>query len=121
MTKRTIQDKDALLEVVNEQTIVASNERKYWGWYVWHKAQPLTADTKPRLEPEDELIATCQRKDVALPGTSKTRPAILCQRKVAGKDYALDYSFESKERVPRDVEALDAQVFAQLDRWRCQK
>ena len=67
------------------------------------------------------MLATCQKKDVALPGVMTTRSAILCQREVLGKNYTLSYSFESEERAPEDVEKLDAQVFAGIDRWRCEK
>lgn len=123
LIKRTMQDEGASFQVVDEgRAVVASNKRMYWGWFVWRKAQPLAIDgARAQMDAEDELIATCQKKDVALPGTPKTRPAILCQRQVQGKDYALNYSFESKERAPLNVEGLDAQLFAQIDRWRCQQ
>lgn len=122
LVKRTIHGAGASLEVADEgRTIVASNARAYWGWFVWRKAEPLANGEEAKLEAGDELLATCQKKDVALPGTSATRPAIWCERHVLGKDYALEYTFEAEDRVPKDVEELDARVFAGIDRWRCQK
>lgn len=122
LVRRTIRSQEASLEVSDAgRVVVAANPHAYWGWLVWRKAMPLAADGSASLVGTDELIATCQKKNVALPGTPKTREAVMCERKVRGKDYALSYSFESKERVPQDVEALDTQVFAAIDRWRCEK
>lgn len=114
--------KDSLLEIEDEgATVVVSNSKRDWNWYVWRKAKPLVEDGKPYLADDDELVATCQTNDVALPGKHETRKMIACDRYVRGKEYILKYSFESNERVPHDLEKLDAQVFAQLDRWRCKK
>lgn len=122
LVKRTIMSPDASLEAADGlRTVVVANPRSYWGWFVWRKATPLIDDGSVTLDGADELIATCQKKDMALPGTPKTREAIMCERKVLGKDYALSYSFESKDRVPQEVEALDAQMFAGINRWRCKK
>ena len=122
LVKRTIRGQDALLESTDGgRVVVASNPRTYWGWFVWRKATPLVGDGSVVLDGADELIATCQKKDVAMPGTSKTRAAVMCERNALGKDYALSYSFESEGRVPKDVEELDAQLFAGIDSWRCKK
>ena len=119
MTKRVILGEGSLLEVVEGgRAIIASNKSNYWGWFVWRKAVPGNVT---QLNNNDELLATCQQKDVALPGTTRTRPAVLCERRVLGEEYALSYSFESKGRVPIDVEKMDTQVFAGIDSWRCKK
>lgn len=119
MTKRVIQGDGSLLESVEDgRAVVASNKKNYWGWFVWRKVVP---SNEAHLDAKDELLAACQQKNVALPGTTRTRPAVLCERRVLGKDYALNYSFESEGRVPIDVERMDAQVFAGIDSWRCNR
>lgn len=119
MTKRVVQGDGSLLEVIDDgRVVIASNKKNYWGWFVWRKSVPSNT---ARMDANDELLATCQQKDVVLPGTGKTRSAVLCERRVLGKDYALSYSFESEGRAPMDVEKLDAQVFSGIDSWRCKK
>lgn len=116
LVRRTTSSKEASLEAIDGgRVVVAANPHIYWGWFVWRKVTPL-ADGSVALDGADQLVATCQKKNVDLPGMSKTREAIMCERKVLGKDYALSYSFESEGRVPKDVEKLDAQVFRGLDR-----
>lgn len=122
LVKRTIRSQEASLESIDDgRMVIAANPHTYWGWFVWRKFTPSVADGSVALNEVDELIATCQKKNVALPGVPSTREAIMCERKVLGKDYAISYSFESKERAPKDVAALDAQMFAGIDSWRCKK
>lgn len=122
LLKRTINGQDAQLDATDSgRIIVASNSHTYWGWFVWRKATPLSDDSRVAIDGADELLATCRRRDVALHGTSKTRSAIMCERKVLGKEYALNYSFESEAPVPKDIAKLDAEVFAGIDRWRCKR
>lgn len=121
--KKVALEKDSLIEVTDAgSTLIVSNPRLWQDWYVWHKAKPLTDESKPQLDGDDELIAVCHTvKDVMLPGKRETRDMISCDRNVLGSDYALQYSFESQERVPRNLDALDAKIFEQVDRWRCEK
>lgn len=122
LVTRTISGQDALLESTDGgRTVVASNPSTYWGWFVWRKATHLVGDGSLVLDGADELIATCQMKDGALPGTSETRATVMCERNALGTDYALSYSFESEGRVPKEVEKLDAQLFAGIDSWRCRE
>lgn len=119
LIKRTIQDSSASLDAVDGgHVVIASNPKVYWGWFVWRKAN---SNENYRLEDGDELIATCQKVNVISPGTAGTRQATICRRSVLGKNYALTYSFESKRRAPKDIEKLDMQVFAGINRWRCKK
>jgi hypothetical protein len=119
LIRRTIQDSNASIDVVDEgHTIIVSNAKAYWGWFVWHKAKP---NENARLKVGDELVATCQEANVVSPGTTNHRSAMICRRNVLGKDYALTYSFESEHRDPENIEKLDTQVFSGIDRWRCQK
>ena len=107
------------MEVADEgRTVIASNAKTYWGWFVWRKATP---SDEARLEAMDELSATCRIKKIAVPVESAGRAAIMCDRYILGTSYSLNYSFESESRVAEGVEELDAQVFAGIDRWRCKK
>jgi len=119
--KTVVTQPGSSLKVEDEGSVVTVSNKHDWRWYVWHKAAPLANGGEPGLESDDVLLATCQMNKVLLPGKNQKRNAIFCRRQVAGKNYALDYSFESKERIPHNVEALDAQIFAQVDRWRCKK
>lgn len=70
-----------------------------------------------------KLLAICHLANDATSYDGKIREMILCGRYVLGRDYTLDYTFESKSRVliPKDIEKLDVQIFAGIDRWRCKK
>lgn len=113
---------DSLIEGQDSGTIViVSNARVDWRWYVWRKAKPLAVGEMPHLEADDELIATCQITEVALPSKGETRKTNFCDRYVRGKEYVLKYTFESSERTPHQIEKLDTKVITQIDRWRCEK
>lgn len=120
LVKRTIQDADASFEVSDGgRTVVVSNKNSYWGWFIWEKAQ--RAANVMALEADDVLVAICQSKNMVAPEVSAPRPGVFCERKVLGEEYALSYSFESAGRIPLNVDELDAQLFAQVNRWRCPK
>lgn len=121
--KKITLEQDSSLEITDAgTTLIVSNPRLWQDWYIWRKSQPLAEGSKPHLNDDDELVGICQTvKNVTLPGKRETRDMISCRRDVLGHHYTLNYSFESSERVPHNLEKLDAQVFAQLDRWRCQK
>jgi hypothetical protein len=120
--KKVVLEHDSLLEVADTgSTLIVSNRRLWKDWYIWRKAKPLTV-SEPHLDDDDELVAVCHTvKNVTLPEKQETRDMISCDRYVQGKDYTLNYSFESSGRVPRKLEALDVQIFKQIDRWRCEK
>lgn len=102
-------------------TAVVSNKRLDWNWYVWRKAVPLMDSTSFAFAEGDELLAICQLANDSSSKDGGTREMISCSRHVQGQYYALQYTFESEDRVPKNIEALDAQVFAGIDRWRCKK
>lgn len=117
--KTIVTQAGSLLEIRDGgETIVVSNNRD-WLWYVWHKAVPLINGSMPIIEGSDELLATCQVNIVKLTRKNKNREGIFCRRQVSGKDYAINYSFESNERVPPNIDKLDAQMFKQIESWRC--
>lgn len=110
---------DSMLQKESHGNIVVVSSKNDWLWYVWRKAKPLTEGAKPFLEDGDRLIAACQTQKVVIADHDVSE--IACDRMTQGKDYALKYSFVSGTRVPLDVEALDSQVFSQIDSWRCER
>ena len=78
-------------------------------WFVWHVVE--VHDTK--MAEDDELEATCvENAEVG---------GYLCDRKVAGGDYLLVYSFVSRNELPTTFNSLDRLVLAEVDKFRCPK
>lgn len=104
----------------NGQVVVVSNSSLDWNWYVWRKSEAIAQNIlpSPLLRDDDELLAVCQTVNVLVPQKGQ-RNMISCDRYVVGTDYYLKYSFESEERIPRDLDGLDAQVIKQVESWRC--
>lgn len=103
-------------------TVVVSNKRLWSDWWVWKKAVPLTSDTAPFISDNDELAAVCQLvKDVSIPKSTEKRDIFSCKRVVVADDYAFDYSFESKTRIPssEEMKSIDSGIKSALESWRC--
>lgn len=110
---------DTKIDVVDQgRTIVMTNPRLLSEWFVWHRVRPETsADV---LDANDELVARCQiMEHVYVPNDQRGRDMVMCQRAILVSNHVLQYRFESKQRVPSDVEALDAAVEGAIDSWRC--
>lgn len=94
---------------VNEKLIAIPDAWDSRKWFVWG----ISDRTMKKMNGDDELEATCV--------VSENSGGYVCERKIAGDDYLLGYSFESKERFPDEFEALDRQVFAEVEKLRCEK
>lgn len=78
-------------------------------WFVWRVVEVHEAE----MAADDELEVTCVEKaDVG---------GYLCDRKVAGEDYLLGYSFASQSGFPTTFNLLDRLVVAEVEKFRCQK
>jgi hypothetical protein len=76
-------------------------------WYVWRVHDPKQID----MADDDEFMATCRAWGVS--------SGQICNRRVAGRDYALSYSFFSREGLPSSFEPLDGRVVAEIEKLRC--
>ena len=78
-------------------------------WFVWNVVEVH----EEKMAADDELEVTCVEKaDVG---------GYLCDRKVAGKDYLLGYSFVSQNELPITFNLLDSLVVAEIEKFRCNK
>lgn len=107
-----------IIDVTSDgQIVVVENKQRDWNWYVWKKNTGIDIE-KPFLTDDDELLAICENQNVMVPRKGD-RLAISCDRRVRGKDYSLKYSFESRQRVPKNLEELDKKVMEKIESWRC--
>ncbi|MBS0212735.1 MAG: hypothetical protein JSR26_06060 [Proteobacteria bacterium] len=110
---------NSTLKSKHHGSVVVVSNKQDWRWYVWLKANHLSANEKPFLEEGDQLIATCRTQTVVI--ADKNVKEIACNRIVRGQDYVLNYSFVSDTPIPQGVETLDSTVFSQIDSWRCKQ
>ncbi len=112
-------DSSTRLELIesDDSIIMASNVKLSDSWYVWRKAKAITGRTK--IEDDDTLLAVCRNGHVRTTGKLDSREVIFCDRYALGQGYSFNYHFESRERAPQDMEALDKKIAEQIDNWRC--
>jgi hypothetical protein len=120
--RTVVSEPTSTLESVDGGSIVVvSNPKLSQQWYVWRKAIRVPGGAKPQLTDGDEVVATCQNISVSIPYKGGRRETISCDRTFRAKDLAINYQFESQERVPHNLDRLDSAVLAQVDKWRCPK
>lgn len=103
--------------VENGKSIIIENQRRWNEWFVWRRAE---RDTALQLKDDDQLLVSCGVVENTYVPTSKVgRRMISCRRVLAADGYSVQYTFESAERVPHDIESLDAAIVKTIDSWRC--
>ncbi|RUL78224.1 hypothetical protein [Dyella choica] len=110
----------AELKPAQDGAVVIVHNEKLWkpDWFIWGKARRLASQTKPHLEDDDVLLASCHY----LPTMSfRSFGAYVfdCDRSILAGDYALQYTYRSETLVPADLKSLDAAMIAAIDQWRC--
>lgn len=99
------------------KNLVIENQRRWKEWFVWRKAERGAA---LQLKDDDQLLVSCGViENTYVPTDKSGRRMISCRRVVVGDGYSAQYTFESAERTPRDIESLDAAVVKTIDSWRC--
>lgn len=94
--------------------------KKIWNeWFVWKRIERDAIRDASKLIDSDELFVTCSE----INGSGHDQGIYRCRRYVLGRSYALEYKFVSRVRVPeeKDIKKLEAGLFAQIDRWQCEK
>lgn len=90
-------------------------------WYIWERSSDSTNHLEGMVD-SDRLIASCANVG-DFPGTGGLGRAggHVCKRYIQGPEYALEYRFISKVRVPSHeaFEQIETGLFDQIDRWRC--
>lgn len=76
-------------------------------WFIWRVVEPKQTSAAD----DDELMATCARKN----GVAE----YFCDRRIAGPDYSVSYSFVAGESLPVSFESLDERVIDSVEGMRC--
>ena len=106
----------------NSGYLVISNPTESNAWFAWKRAtesQPLSANS---LGDDDRLVVSCSEvEDYPRSAGLGRQGDYACERYVRGAQYALEYRFISKIRIPdeRQLAELDRKLSDQVDRWRC--
>jgi hypothetical protein len=101
----------------DERSLIIENQRRWKEWFVWSKAERGAA---LQLKDEDKLLVSCGViENIYVPTNKMGRRMISCRRVLVADGYSAQYTFESSERTPRDVESLDAAIVKTVDSWRC--
>jgi hypothetical protein len=114
---RVLSSKNSTFMVDSGQEMVAvGREGGNAEWYVW-KIKKYSERNGVAFSDGDELLAICSRGVSTAAGVGAGFD--ICNRRVRGKEYSVEYSFESHERFPRGIEQLDADVLRRIESWRC--
>ena len=102
---------------VNANALIVFNSKVWNEWFVWKRVEKNPIRPTNQLIDSDELFVSCSEAD----GSSHAR--YVCRRYVRGQRYALEYKFVSRVRVPgqKDINQFEAGLFAQIDRWQCER
>lgn len=96
-------------KLLDDKLIAIPDSADAQKWFVWS-----VVDTREQtMADDDELEVTCIEKSDA--------DGYFCDRKVAGRDYLLGYSFFSQNEMPTTFKLLDRQVVEDIEKLRCHK
>lgn len=102
--------------------LVVSNKKAWPSWFIWKQSDANDGETSLSLRDSDELIASCSAiEDFPRSSGLGKNGDYGCERYTRGPDYALQYRFISRARVPSEeqLKHLETALFTQVDHWRC--
>jgi hypothetical protein len=115
------QDSGTSYEIRGQQLVI-KNENVWDQWLILSTRLKSAGKMPVRPQDDDVVMAACERiENFPIASRASTGRNFGCQRHAVGPHYSFDYRFVTDSEIPSSEElaALDANLIAQVDAWRC--